>query len=115
LFKRSDLETLKGVDFYQIADEPTEAYRGDMTAPLWRYEPNPVVVAPRKGVRKREIIGGQWVDLAGGSDLNTRKTDYSNCVLEGKITKMGGWVGYRVGIDNALNPTRYAFWIVGKV
>lgn len=119
-FRPDEQEMWKGVDTYQIADEPSEALRDDMTAPLWRYEivnkdANNGKPAGRRSSDHNEEEHERWVDLAGGSDLHTRKTDYSNCVLEGRVTKLAGWVGFRVGIDNAANPTRYAYWNVGRV
>jgi hypothetical protein len=115
LFKNVDVETYKGIDVYQIADEPSEAYRTEMTAPLWRYNTAPQTVTVKGKGPKHQVAGGQWVDLCGSSELNTRRTDLSNCVLEGKITKLGLSVGFRVAIDNADEPKHYAFWNIGKV
>ncbi len=103
-FKNVDQETLKGVNVFQISDEPGEAYREQMTAPHWRLEHDSGGHAP-----------DQWVDRSGDSDLNTRKTDLANCVLDGTITKLGQWVGFRVAIDRADAPARYAYWRVGTV
>ena len=106
-FKDQDAEMWKGVNTFQIADEPAEAARAEMTAPLWRYE--------EKGTDSKGGAGGRWVDLSGGSDLHTRKTDFANCVLEGTVTKLADWVGFRVGIDKPEAPANYAYWHVGKV
>lgn len=103
-FKNFDQETLKGVNVFQISDEPSETAREQMTAPLWRCEHDDSGDGPE-----------QWFDRSGDSDLNTRRTDLKDCVLEGTITKMGRWVGFRVGIDRADAPTRYAYWLVGTV
>ena len=95
-------ELYEDVATFQIADEPGEIARGEMTAPLWRFYPD-------------DDGPGRWVDHPGGSNLHTRRTDVGNCVLEGKVDKMGRWIGFRVGIDNAEKPTKYAYWRVGRV
>jgi hypothetical protein len=114
-FKPADEQMWKGVDIYQIADEPAEMLRDEMTAPLWRFETVNAAAKAAKPGNHRDDERERWLDIAGGSDLHTRKTDYSNCVLEGKVTKLGGWVGFRVAIDNPANPTHYAYWDVGHV
>ncbi|HZK81631.1 MAG TPA: hypothetical protein VFC46_11200 [Humisphaera sp.] len=112
-FKGADPELWKGVNVFQISDEPGEVSRPEMTAPLWRYEAGH---GPDKNAKdKSRGDGGRWLDLTGGSDLHTRRVDLSNCVMEGKITKLAGWIGFRVAIDNAASPTRYAYWHIGKV
>lgn len=103
-FRNVDVELLKGVNVFQISDEPSEASREQMTAPLWRFERD-----------EKDHGPDQWFDRSGDSDLNTRKTDLKDCVLEGTITKMSGWVGFRVGLDRAEAPTHYAYWHVGAV
>lgn len=91
----------EGVTTYQIADEPGEIGRTEMSSPLWRYQ------AAGKA--------GKWVDAPGNSDLNTRRTDYQDCVLEGIVEKHGQWFGFRVALDDAKHPKRYAYWHVGHV
>jgi len=93
-------EMYEGVSIYQIADEPGEIARTEMTSPLWRY--------------MEAKQGGKWTDPAGGSDLNSR-TDLHDCVLEGKVEKHGQNFTFRAAIDNAEKPTKYAFWTIGKV
>ncbi len=106
VFKTADPELWKGANTFQICDEPSEFLREEFTAPLWRFEDN-----DKNGGGR----GGRWADLSGGSDLHTRSSELSNCVVEGKIVPLSGWVGFRVGIDKADVPTRYAYWKVGKV
>jgi len=97
--KRKDL--YPEVTTFQIADEPGEILRSEMTAPLWRY--------------LKDDRGDKWADLPGNSDLNTRRCDLHDCVLEGKIEKHGRMIGFRVGIDNADAPKNYAYWHIGVV
>lgn len=94
-------EFYRGVTTFQVADEPGEIARNEMTAPLWRWE--------------KDARGGKWSDPAGNSDLHTRRVDHRDCVLEGQIEQHGSWVGFRVGLDDALAPKRYAYWHVGAV
>jgi len=67
----------------QLADEPGEFATKEMSAPLWRY------YGKEKG-------GPKWEDLAGNSELITKRADYANCVLEGQVIKNGGGVGFKV-------------------
>jgi hypothetical protein len=94
-------EFYEGVSTFQIADEPGEISRAEFTAPLWRFG--------------KDERGEKWEDAAGGSDLNTLRTDLQDSVLEAKIEKHGPMIGFRVGIDDARNPRRYAFWHLGRV
>jgi len=91
----------EGVRIWMLCDEPGERYTGCMASPLWRYE-EPEDEEPR------------WTDYAGASGLYTRKTDYANCVLEGKLALRGGWVEVRVAVDDPQKPGRYAFWRLGN-
>lgn len=94
-------EFYKGVTTFQIADEPGEISRNEMTSPLWRY--------------LKDSQGEKWADVAGNSDLHTRRVDLHDCVLEGKVEKHGNWVGFRVAVDDPLHPKHYAFWHIGLV
>jgi HEAT repeat protein len=94
-------EFYSGVSTFQIADEPGEISRGEMSSPLWRFG--------------RDERGEKWEDAVGGSDLHTRRCDYHDCVLEGKVEQHGRWFGFRVAVDNALKPERYAWWHLGAV
>ncbi len=94
-------EFYSGVTIFQIADEPGEISRGEMSAPVWRFS--------------RDERGEKWEDTVGGSDLHTRRSDYHDCVLEGKVEQHGRWFGFRVGLDDAQNPQRYAYWHLGAV
>ncbi|MCE9532560.1 MAG: HEAT repeat domain-containing protein [Planctomycetes bacterium] len=89
------------VSTFQIADEPGEILRSEMTAPLWRF--------------LKDERGEKWADLPGNSDLSTRRCDLHDCVLEGKVEKHGSMIGFRVGIDNADAPMAYAYWHIGAV
>ena len=53
--------------------------------------------------------------MSGQSQLTTRRCDLANCTLEGKLEKYGGSLEFRVAVDDAENPARYAYWKVGKV
>lgn len=94
-------EFYKGVTTFQIADEPAEISRSEMTSPLWRY--------------LKDNHGEKWADVAGNSDLHTRRVDLHDCVLEGKVEKLGNWIGFRVGLDDPVQPKRYAFWHIGLI
>ena len=94
-------EFYDGVRIWMLCDEPGERYTGSMASPLWRYE-EPKDEEPR------------WTDYAGASGLYTRKTDYTNCVLEGLLALRSGWVEVRVAVDDPQEPTRYAFWRLGN-
>lgn len=100
-FFDSQKEFYSGVSTFQIADEPGEISRGEMSSPLWRFG--------------RDEHGDKWEDAVGGSDLHTRRCDYHDCVLEGKVEQHGRWFGFRVAVDNALKPERYAWWHLGAV
>jgi len=97
-FFDAERELYKGVTVYQIADEPGEISREEMSSPLWVFDAKT----------------GRWVDPVGSSDLNSR-TDLHDCVLEGKVEKHGWNVGFRAAIDSASKPSRYAEWMVGRV
>lgn len=94
-------EVARITSIYQIADEPGEFYRTQMSSPLWRYYP------PEKG-------GPRLDDRGGGSELYTKKIDYKNCVLDGKVIRYGGTVVLRVGCDST-NPKKYGEWEVGDM
>lgn len=100
-FFTAQKEFYQGTTVFQIADEPGEISRGEMCAPLWRFG--------------RDERGERWEDAVGGSDLHTRRSDYHDCVLEGKVEQQGRWFGFRVGLDDAANPQRFAFWHLGAV
>ena len=93
-------EMYEGMSIFQIADEPGEIARSEMTSPLWRYV--------------ETEAGGKWEDPCGGSDLNSR-TDLHDCVLEGKVEKHGQNFTFRAGIDNAEKPAKFVYWAIGKV
>ncbi|MBI2194494.1 MAG: hypothetical protein HYU36_21155 [Planctomycetes bacterium] len=94
-------EVYEGVTVYQIADEPAEIAQSEMSAPRWRHEASK--------------DGGRWVDDPGNSDLNTRRVDYHDCVLEGKVQQQGTWFGFRAALDDGEKPKRYVYWHLGKV
>ncbi len=97
-------EFMAGVTVYQCADEPGEIAREAMSSPCWRWRPD-----------KKNKKTGIWVDPTGNSDLNTRKTDYRDCVLEGKVMKYGGTFGFKVATNHSTKPTQYGFFVIGKV
>lgn len=96
-------EFYEGVSIFQLADEPGEISRSEMTAPFWRY------------VKDKADPAGKWVDAAGDSELATKRVDLSNCVLEGKVEQHGTWIGFRVATDKPGSATKYAFWNLGAV
>jgi len=98
-FADKQRELYEGVSIYQIADEPGEIARTEMSAPIWLFDD----------------AKGKWADPVGGSDLNTRSAALRDCVLEGKVEKHGDAIGFRVGMDNAEKPTAYAYWEIGRV
>lgn len=97
-------ETLQYARIFQIADEPGEINRHEMSAPLWVWEEDP------KG-------GGCWTDLAGDGLLYSRRADFADCVLEGSFRMLpAGLVnqfGLRVAVDKPEAPTKYAAWQLG--
>ena len=96
-----DRELYEGVSIFQLADEPGEIAREEMSSPLWRLT--------------KSADGDKYVDASGNSELTTRRCDLSNCVLEGKVEKHGGWFGFRVGVDNPNTPKTYAYWHLGLI
>jgi hypothetical protein len=96
-------EFYEGVSIFQLADEPGEISRSEMTAPFWRF------------VKDKADPAGKWVDAAGDSELATKRVDLSNCVLEGKVEQHGTWIGFRVATDKPGRATKYAFWSLGAV
>jgi hypothetical protein len=94
-------EYYEGVPVFQMVDEPYELKRDEMSSPLWRYEAK----------------GGEpaWIDYPGSSELHTRDTNLTDCVLEGMIEKRGAMIEFRVATDNAGKPSRFAYWRVGTV
>ncbi|MHB0937682.1 MAG: hypothetical protein ACYC6A_14940 [Armatimonadota bacterium] len=87
----------------QLADEPGEIATLPMSAPLWRFYQD-------------EKDGPKWVDHVGGSELVTKKLDYENCVLEGKVIKQSGGVGFKVvGIGEDGKPRDYVDWWLGNI
>lgn len=91
----------RGVSTFQIADEPGEISRVEMTSPLWRLE--------------RDDLGEKYVDASGNSDLHSRRCDYEDCVLEGRLEAHGTMLGFRVGLDQTHQPKQFAYWHVGAV
>jgi len=87
---------------WYLADEPGEAMTTAITAPFWRYY-------------GKDRGGPKWVDYAGSSDLLTKRTDLSNCVLEGKVLKLGGAVSFHIGFSDVEHPTDGMVWTVGSV
>lgn len=88
---------------FQLADEPGEIGTLPMSAPLWRFY-------------GKEQDGPKWVDHVGGSELVTKKMDYENCVLEGKVIKNSSGVGFKVvgiGEDGKLHD--YVDWWLGSI
>lgn len=86
---------------YQVADEPGEVAREAIASPLWRYYP-------------AERGGPKWVDAVGGSELTTRRSDYRDCVLEGKIARSGRAVGLKI-MEAPEKGSRYAVWFIGNI
>ncbi|MFP4026411.1 MAG: HEAT repeat domain-containing protein [Candidatus Brocadiia bacterium] len=85
---------------FQIADEPGEIKREEMSAPAWRY------IATDNG--------GRWRDLSGSSSLHTKKTDFHNCVFEGRFRLLEGRnFGLRVAEGNSEHPKKYGYWQLG--
>jgi len=97
--KRRDF--YQGVTVFQVADEPQEMLREEMSAPRWEFT--------------EDQAPGRWTDVTGRSVLGTRRVDYSDCVLEGKLARLGPWIGLQVATDDPTRPTRYAGWRLGKV
>lgn len=89
------------VAIFQIADEPGEISREEMSAPWWRFE--------KQGANQA------WVDVTGNSSLTTRRLDYRNCVLEGVLSRRGNWVGLRLVFDDPRDPKKFASWTMGQV
>jgi len=87
---------------WYLADEPGEAATTEMTAPFWKY------YGPDRN-------GPRWVDFAGGSDLNFKRTDLSDFVMEGKILKLGRTVGFSVGFSDPTDPNDGYGWYIGAV
>ena len=88
---------------FQLADEPGEFATREMSAPLWRF------YGKDKG-------GPKWVDHVGGSELVTQKMIFRNAVLEGKVQKNGGGVGFKVvGLDAAGKQVEYVDWWLGNI
>ncbi|MGE0605807.1 MAG: HEAT repeat domain-containing protein [Pirellulales bacterium] len=98
-------ELFEGVSVYQVADEPAEISRGEMSSPLWRFS--------RSG--QGDNLVEKWLDASGDSHLHSKSCDYHDCVLEGTIAQLGGWVGFRVAVDDARQPARFAYWSIGRV
>ena len=102
-FFDNEREFWQGVPIFQLADEPSELSREAMSRTL---------VGVFTGTRRqRTLFRREWqqpVDQPGSYDLK-------DCVLEGTIEKQESWLGFRVAVDDAENPTRYAYWRVGKV
>ena len=99
---KTDRPFQDGVAIWQLVDEPGEWLQGEMTSPCWRYVADPKT-------------GPQWQDLPGAATLTTRRVDYQDCVLTGKVAKLGGVVQLLVALDRTEAPTRYAYWRLGKV
>ncbi len=97
-FKKQE-ETYKHVKVFQIADEPGEINKSEMSAPQWRYV---------------EDDGGYWRDYSGGSDFNSR-TDLHDCVLEGVVSKHHFNFTIRAATDDAKLPTKWVSWSMGRV
>jgi len=87
----------------QLADEPGEFGTLAMSAPLWRFY-------------GKEQDGPKWVDHVGGSELVTKRMDYADCVLEGKVVKNGGGVGFKVvGVGADGKQRDYVDWWLGNI
>jgi hypothetical protein len=88
---------------FQLADEPGEFGTLAMSAPLWRFYGD-------------EQHGPRWVDHVGGSELVTKRMDYQNCVLEGKVVKNSSGVGFKVvGLDKDGRQQDYVDWWLGTI
>ena len=90
----------EGMGTFQIADEPGEIGTTELSAPLWLWQP---------AVDKRSA---HWHDPTGASDLVTKKTDFSDCVLEG-VLHCGTAFELRVGELTGEKP-KFGYWRVGK-
>jgi len=118
------------VAYAQLADEPIEANTSEYSAPMWRFyngdEQIPVAndgkvtleqvksaPKPAQGAKSALTDRLNFRDVTGSSDLNTAKVDLQDCVFEGDF--MGGWVGFRAGIDDAQNPTKGVYWRIGDL
>lgn len=82
-----------------MSDEPGEAYRAQMTAPVWQYH--------------EENGKSFWLDPIGSSELYTRPADMGDCVLEGVGEHTGRSLDFHVGVDDPQQPTRYWYWRLG--
>ena len=95
----TDVENFRS---WYLADEPGEIATTEITAPYWRYY-------------DKERGGPKWMDYTGGSEFVTKRADYSDCVLEGKLLKQGSVVSFHVGFSNPEHPTDGMVWTVGSV
>lgn len=95
-------EQYERVAVFQIADEPGEIQRDIMSAPLWRY-------------RASEEGDGIWRDLAGSGELRTRRTDYKDMVLEGKVSLQGDVIGFRAAVPDFDSMQRQVYWRIGSI
>ncbi len=93
------VEVWKDVKSYCMSDEPSEAFRPDMTAPVWQY-------IEEKGER-------YWLDAVGASELYTKLPEVSDCVCEATIERTGRMLQLRVGVDDPQNPRHYWYWTLG--
>ncbi len=97
---RKEADLLTGCPIWQMTDEPGEGWRHAMSAPAWVYEEDPEP---------------QWIDYPGQSELYTVRTDYRDCVLEGKIARHGGVLKIMAAVDKPRQPASYVWWRIGAV
>lgn len=84
-----------GAKSFCISDEPGEAFRADMTAPVWQY---------LTGVEP------SWHDPVGSSEIYSRPNDLKECVVEGVAEHDGTGLEFRVAVDDPRQPTHYWYW-----
>jgi len=96
-----DRELYEGVRMFQACDEPGEMSRAEMTTPFWLYG--------------RDDRGGAWHDVSGGSEFRTQKTDYQDCVFEGKFQPDGRQFGIRISKDNTDDCKEFGSWTIGLI
>ena len=99
-------QSYENVGVFQIADEPGEINTTELSAPFWLHLP---------------AANGQparWHDPTGSSELQTKRTDFGDCVLEG-VLHSSQVFAIRVGQFGGGSPKstatpKSAFWRIGR-